>query len=446
VGVEQFFLENAWLGGETLTANVLVKVKDGTISGVVLGEPAPADAVRLNGAVLPGFANVHSHTFHRALRGYGEEPGSFWSWRDAMYRLAGSLDPSLYYELARAVYIEMVLSGYTSVGEFHYLHHQDGSQPYDNKNAMGEALVAAAKDAGIRIALLDTCYLAAGPGRAPEGVQERFSDGSVDSWAERALSRRFDGEVGVGFAIHSARAVGPKEMVRIGEVAKSEKAVLHVHVSEQPRENAEILGAYGVTPTQLLADAGVLGKKTTLVHATHLSEEDLDAIALDPSTVCLCPTTERALADGIGPAGELDRRGVPLCIGSDAHVVIDPFEESRAVELDERLATLRRGTFSTSSLLSSATTVGHRALGFQSVGAIEVGMRCDLVAITTGSVAMAGADEAALLSMILYAGSPHDVTDVVVSGRHVVKNGEHRGEQHPAQVLAKAIAKARCPL
>jgi cytosine/adenosine deaminase-related metal-dependent hydrolase len=195
--------EWAWLGGESATASVLLSVAAGRIAEVSAGVAAPAGAVRLPGLTVPGLVNAHSHAFHRVLRGRAQGPGSFWSWRDGMYEAAERLDPERYRTLARAVYAEMALAGITAVGEFHYLHHDPSGRPYANPNAMGHALVAAAADAGIRITLLDTCYLAGGPGEAVRGVQRRFSDGSADAWAARvaALSTwdsRAAGTVGAG--------------------------------------------------------------------------------------------------------------------------------------------------------------------------------------------------------------------------------------------------------
>ena len=340
---------------------------------------------------LPAFANCHSHTFHRALRGRmtGADlfrSRTFWDWRDQMYALAGALDPALMFDLAKATYGEMRLAGIGAVGEFHYLHHGPDGTPYDDANAMGEALIAAAREAGIRICLLDTCYLAAGFGKAPEGVQLRFSDGSAENWAARVgdLAARYAGadDVVIGAAIHSVRAVPRTELSIVADTLP--QAPLHVHVSEQPAENEECLAFTGLTPTALLAEAGVWTSRTTAVHATHLSSGDIHTMGEAAAFVCFCPTTERELADGTGPSVALRDAGARLTLGSDSNTVIDMFEEARAVEMNERLATGIRGAWSSSELGEAATVTGYESLGFASG---------DQIQLSTDSVRMAGAIE-----------------------------------------------------
>ncbi len=344
---------------------------------------------------VPGFANCHSHAFHRALRGRVSGADSFWSWRDQMYALAGALDPDLLFDLARATYAEMHLAGIRSVGEFHYLHHQLNGRPYDEPNAMGEALIAAAREADLRITLLDTCYLTAGFGRTVEGVQRRFNDVDADSWASRvqelATEHADDDDVVIGAAIHSVRAV-PRDQLAIVAAALP-NAPLHVHVSEQPAENAECAAATGLSPVALLADAGVWTPRTTAVHATHLTLEDIALIGSARSYVCFCPTTEAELADGIGPSVSLRDAGARLTLGSDSNTVIDMFAEARAVEMHERLSSGIRGAWTADQLWLAATTTGHESLGFVVADTIEV----------VDSVRTAGADE------LLWAATAADV-------------------------------------
>jgi formiminoglutamate deiminase len=287
--------------------------------------------------VFPGFVNAHSHVFHRLLRGWvPKRKGDFWSWREAMYEVAAGLDPDSYRKVAVAVYREMLAAGYTTVFEFHYLHHQPDGTPYEEPNVMAAALADAAVETGIRLTILDTCYLSAGFGLPPEGVQRRFSDGSAQAWLERVESWRPPTGVGWGAAIHSVRAVNPRQMESVLDWAGDRP--VHIHVSEQPVENRDCLNHYGRTPTRVLADVGALGPNTTAIHATHLGGGDVHLLASSGTTVAVCPTTERWLADGIGPTGELAAAGVPLAIGSDSQAVIDPFEEMRLLELHQRLA------------------------------------------------------------------------------------------------------------
>ncbi len=336
---------------------------------------------------LPAFANCHSHVFHRALRGrVTGDADSFWSWRDQMYAIADVLDPDLLFDLAKATYGEMRLAGIGAVGEFHYVHHSPDGTPYDDANAMGEALIAAAREAGIRIALLDTCYLAAGFDRAPEGVQRRFSDGDAGAWAARVadLAARHSGndDVVIGAAIHSVRAVPADQIETVAQALP--RAPLHVHVSEQPAENDECLAATGMTPVALLAEAGVWTARTTAVHATHLTVADIHRIGDAGAYACFCPTTERELADGIGPSVALREAGARLTLGSDSNTVIDMFGEARAVEMNERLASGIRGAWSADALMVAATVTGYESLGFNAG---------DQIQISTDSVRMAGATQ-----------------------------------------------------
>ncbi len=398
--------------------DVLVTIAGGRFASVEPSVAAPAEpAARLEGLTVPGLANGHSHAFHRALRGRTQRGrGTFWTWREQMYALAGRLDPDTYFALALATYREMVASGITSVGEFHYLHHGPDGRPYDDPNAMGRALVEAARQAGLRITLLDACYLSAGIGREPEGVQRRFSDGDSTRWAERVSLLDDDPTTRVGQAFHSLRAV-PRD-----QLSADPDRPLHVHLSEQRAENEECLSAYGRTPTELLADAGRLGPATTVVHATHLTDTDIELLGTSRTYVDFCPTTERDLGDGIGPSRRLHDAGARLTLGSDSHAVIDLFEEMRALEMHERLATEQRGHWSADELLLAGTSSGHRSLGWDDAGRIAVGQRADLVTLDTRSprTAGTGADS----QTAVFAAVAEDVVHVVVDGRVVARTGD----------------------
>ncbi|MDQ1541785.1 MAG: hypothetical protein QOH29_2511 [Actinomycetota bacterium] len=421
-----WWCEYAWLPTGRVAARTLITVAQGRIAGVDPDVDPPADAHRLAGLVIPGLANVHSHAFHRALRGRTQGgPGDFWSWREQMYAVADRLDPQTYLALARATYAEMALAGITCVGEFHYLHHQRGGAPYTDPNVMGQALIEAAAQAGVRLTLLDTCYLAGGFDQPLAGPQLRFGDLDAYQWAARAgaLSGPAD-RVRVGAAIHSVRAVPAHELAVVAQWAASRGVPLHFHLSEQVAENAACLARHGVTPTRLLADSGALASTSVAVHGTHLTDDDVALLGASSTGVCFCPSTERDLADGIGPAGALRAAGSPLTLGSDGQSVIDLFEEARGLELDERLATHRRGTFDAAALLGAATVAGHRALGWPDAGELAVGMRADLVAVDLESVRTAGSGATA--ATVVFAATAADVTDVVVDGEVVVANRRHR--------------------
>ncbi|NJQ02741.1 formimidoylglutamate deiminase [Streptomyces zingiberis] len=450
----------------------VVTGEDGRITEVTPGVPAPPPGAEpLRGLTLPGLADAHSHAFHRALRGRtqsgggpggpgggaeasgggaararpGGAPGSFWAWREVMYAAAARLTPDGYHALARAVYAEMALAGITCVGEFHYLHHAPGGVRYADPNAMGEALIAAAAEAGIRITLLDTAYLSAGLGSGSggeplEGPQLRFGDGTAEAWAERAAALKPAAHARIGAAVHSVRAVPAAGLPVVAAWARKRGAPLHVHLSEQPAENEACLGAHGRTPTRLLADHGVLGPGTTAVHATHLTDADIALLGGGRTGVCVCPTTERDLADGIGPAARLRDAGSPLSLGSDSHAVIDLLEEARALELDERLGSRTRGHWTAAGLLTAATATGHAALGWPEAGRIAPGALADLTTVALDSVRTAGPPPALAAETAVFAATAADIRHTVVAGRPVVRDGVHRLVEDVPAALARSIA------
>lgn len=433
-GVPQcvFHCELAWLGGDEPAANVRLDVRDGRISGIEIGVDRPPGAIALAGITIPGLANAHSHAFHRAMRSRTQVgQGTFWTWRDDMYRVAGALDPDGYHRLARAVFAEMVLAGVTCVGEFHYVHHHPDGTPYADANAMGAAVVAAAADAGLRLTLLDTCYLGAGletDGTVlpPRPEQRRFSDGTAEAWARRVDDLGDSASLRIGAAVHSVRAVDAASITTVAAWAAEHDRPLHAHVSEQPAENDQCLAAHGISPIALLQSCGALSPTFSAVHATHADDTDVALLAAAGSSVCMCPTTERDLADGIAPTDRFRHDGVPITLGSDSHAVVDLFEEARAVELDERLATGVRGNHRVRELMRAATADGHRSLGWPDAGRIEVGALADLTTVSLSSVRTTGTLAEHALAAVVFAATAADVTDVVVGGELVVRDGRHR--------------------
>ncbi len=437
----RFHAERAWLGGDDPTTDVLIEVTGDRISAVTSGVPAPADAVALTGLTMPGLANTHSHVFHRAVRGHAQSGvADFWAWRDVMYGVADVLDPDALYDLARATYAEMALAGVTSVGEFHYLHHDREGSRYADPNALGRAVVTAAHDAGLRLTLLDTCYLQADvAGKPLTGTQRRFDDGTWQDWAGRVDQLADTDRLRVGAAIHSVRAVPPEAMTGVARYARERGMPLHAHLSEQPAENAACLDRYQVTPTALLHRCRALGPGTTAVHATHLTDGDIGLLGGTGTSVSMCCTTERDLADGVGPAVRLAAAGSPLCVGSDAHSAIDLWEEVRAIELDERLVSGRRGHLPVPVLAQALTGHGAASLGWDA-GRIEPGALADLVTVALDSVRTAGARSGDALAHVLFAATAADVTHVIVGGEIVVRDGTHQRLADVGAELERAVA------
>ncbi len=409
--------DQAWLGRSA--QDVLIEVVDGRIRAVTEDVPAPAQAVQLRGWTIPGLANVHSHAFQRFLQGTTESGGGdFWEWRHQMYRAAENLEPARYFDAAREVFREMLEAGITAVGEFHYLH------AFGNK--LGEELIRAAAREGIRITLLDACYLRGGmDGRPLEGVQQSFSDGDADRWAQRMDSldaglepRTLAGRDGVriGAAIHSVRAVDPHSMRTVAEWARKRRAPLHIHLAEQPAEVEECLAVEGCTPTQLLDREGILGPDLTAVHAIHVDARDSFLLGANKVSVCACPTTERDLGDRVGPLRSLADDGSVLCVGSDSNAVIDILEEARGMELDQRRATGRRVLHQPEELFRAATIDGMRALGWEG-GELKPGMLADFITIHQERFERR---RGVALGYVIFGCSARDVTNVVVGGTTVV--------------------------
>jgi formiminoglutamate deiminase len=402
-GTGAWHAEQAWLGRHA--ENVLIEVEGGRIKTITEGVATPTNAVVLKGWTVPGFANVHSHAFQRLLRGEVESGGGdFWEWRRRMYDYT-DWDPADYFNHARLVFREMLQAGITAVGEFHYLH--------AHGNELGEALIDAARQEGIRITLIDACYLRGGlDGRPLDDAQLTFSDGDADRWARRMDDLKEDDGVRIGAAIHSVRAVDPESMRIVATYARERRMPLHIHLAEQPAEVDECMSVEGCTPAQLLDREGILGPDLTAVHAIHVNDQDIELLARNRACVCACPTTERDLGDRVGPMRALTAAGCTLALGSDSNVVIDILEEARAVELDQRRATGRRALHQPEDLMRAATAAGMQALGWDS-GDLKPGMLADFITVDQPSGAMWRELNPGYL---IYGLSGCDVTNVVVGG------------------------------
>ncbi|MBG6214914.1 formiminoglutamate deiminase [Cryobacterium sp. CAN_C3] len=434
-----FWCESLLIDGIAVAGVRLEVDAAGNIARVQPRTACEAADIRL-GTVMPGFGNAHSHAFHRALRGQTHgEGGDFWLWRERMFRVAARLDPSTYQSLATAVFAEMLVSGYTAVGEFHYLHHRSDGEPYEPVHAMELALAAAARTVGIRLVLLDTVYLQGGIGRELAPEQRAFGDSSAAGWLARwqSLRSQLAGEdlVTLGAALHSVRAVTPDAMREVLDGLPPE-IPLHIHLSEQPQENADCLAAYGLTPAGLLDSLGALAPRLSVVHATHLSDDDRKLLGDAGVSVVMCPTTEADLGDGIGPALALAAAGSSIALGSDQNAVIDPFLEMRGLEMGERLASLKRGRFAPAALLGAATVAGYAALGLGR-HRLQPGDPCDLVEISTTGVRTAGS----VPGQLPLTATASDVLRVIVGGRLVAECGDLAGGAHPAALMTEALAR-----
>lgn len=389
--------------------------------------------------VLPGLASAHSHAFQRAIRGRTHaraDGATFWSWRALMYRFASRLDPDSAYALARFAYAELARHGVTAVGEFHYVHHQPDGTPYDDRTVLADVTIRAARDAGLRITLLRVLYARAGAHRPPEPEQRRFCDPSI----ERALSDvdtltlRHAGDplVRIGVAPHSVRAV-PKEWLAEAARFASERALpFHVHVAEQRRELRECLAEHGLRPIELLAELGAIDARFVGVHATHLRPHE--ARLLRGAFVCVCRTTERDLGDGAPDLVSLRDAGARFCVGTDSHALSDPFEELRAVELDERVRReARQVAFDGAELLRIGSTEGYAAIGFDGLE------REDRVVLDANDVALEGAGGDA--DAVIFAGSGRAVREVEVAEERIVDGGVPRGIDRAREAFRRTVAR-----
>lgn len=430
-------------GSALIAESVRLETQGGVISRMAAGtSPEEGDRL-LKGVVFPAASNAHSHAFHRILRGRTHDGrGDFWLWREHMYKSAGELTPHSYEQLATAVFTEMVVAGFSSVAEFHYVHHQPDGRPYPQPHAMELALARAAGAAGIRLTLLDTLYLAGGINTPLSTEQARFGDADAQDWLDRlaslrtAIAREFDPwMVAVGAALHSVRGVPEDALKTVAEQLPTDLP-LHIHLSEQEAENRACLQEYGVTPTGLLARHGLLSRRLSVVHATHLTQEDVGLLGAAQTTVVMCPSTEADLADGIGPARALSDAGAVVALGTDQHAVIDPWVEMRLLESGERLDSGERGRFSPNELRYAATQGAAASMATPiTPAALTVGAVCDLMAIDPDSVRTAGSKPLQLA----FSATASDVTDVVINGELVASRGIHQRLGDPGQLLTAAL-------
>jgi len=440
-------------GGEVLEGAAL-SVVDGAVVGV--GEPEiGCQWVRLRGrAILPGLVSAHSHSFQRAIRGRTEArlpgKGDFWAWREAMYRVAAIVDPEDVYAIARQAFHEMARAGVTAVGEFHYLQRDPNGRSYEDPDLLAKQVMRAAREVGIRIVLLRCAYARGGHGEPPGPAQRRFVDEASDD-ALQSVERleafvAGDAAAGVGLAPHSVRACPADWIAPLATAARLRGWPLHVHLAEQPAEVEQCRAEHGVTPPVLLERLEALHRGTTVVHAIHLTVEDVLCLGRAQATVCACPTTERDLGDGIVPADRLLEAGCSLALGSDSNVQIDLLEEARALEGHLRLERLTRGVLAAGAgsgnddlarrLYGAASAGGMRSLGL-SGGALAVGEQADFLVVDLEESSIAGASDEDLLSTVVFSAARTAVREVFVAGEPVILGGASANSHPPGDEIAR---------
>jgi formimidoylglutamate deiminase len=414
-------------------------------SGQFLESPKTADAsstrvIDLPGkALLPGLVNVHSHSFQRLIRGKSESRivsgKDFWSWRGTMYHAASQLDPQDVYDVARMAFLEMVLAGTTTVGEFHYLHNAPNGQPYDDPNLLSKQVIAAAQSVGIRIVLLRTAYLRSGYELPLDPGQIRFFE-STRAFLENMSSlisecSKASSEVRFGVAPHSIRAVPLHDLKEIAAWSRENHLPLHMHVAEQIAENTACKREYGLTPVALFSKERLLGRDFTAVHAIHINSDEIAMLADANATICSCPTTERNLGDGIIAADRVMAAGIRVALGSDSQAQIDPLEDARELDYHLRLEQQERAILDqiaaktlASRLFDCATLHGARALALPG-GGITPGSFADFFTVDLNDVSVAGHTGDDLLPMIVFSLNRSAICDVVVNGGFIIRDQQH---------------------
>ena len=436
------FLADGW------DHDTLVTVSDrGLITGIERGGGKPGEqAEHVGGIVVPGMPNAHSHAFQRAMAGDTEyrlsARDSFWTWRQSMYSLANRLSPEQLQIVATQLYVEMLKAGYTSVAEFHYLHRQRDGQHYQGANPLWDAVRGAAEATGIGLTFLPTLYQTSDFGAQPlKPEQARFqfdTDLFLRAVESQVQADRRDGNSTqrTGVAFHSLRAVPLPELQRAAASLKQIDASmpLHIHIAEQLLEVESCKRASGLRPIELLMQTGLVDKHWCLVHATHATPQEIKRVAGSGASVCVSISTEANLGDGFFDAVRFLHNGGRLCVGSDSQSTVNPAEELRWLEYQQRLRKKRRGVLATKReshvgtvLWRAAALAGAQALG-QPVGELAVGRRADWLVLDAAHPALAGGAEATILDRLLYAGGDKAIRDVMVGGRWVIRDGRHAAD------------------
>ena len=443
---ERALLPNGWANDVRLEVSA-----EGLLTKVEANASAEG-AERLRGPVLAGMPNLHSHAFQRAMAGLAEVAGnpndSFWTWRDLMYRMVGKISPEQLQVIAQQLYIEMLKAGYTSVAEFHYVHHDVSGKPYADRTELSRQISQAAASSGIGLTLLPVLYTHSGfGGQAPNEGQRRFINSTeqyLDLQAQLKPILAAQTAQQLGLCFHSLRAVTPQQINDV--LAASDKACpVHIHIAEQQKEVEDCLAWSGKRPLQWLYDNVEVDERWCLVHATHADADEVARMAKSRAIAGLCLTTEANLGDGIFPAVDFLAQGGRMGIGSDSHVSLSVVEELRWLEYGQRLRDQRRNRLYRSdqpmvgrTLFDAALDGGAQALG-QPIGRLEVGKRADWIVLDGNDPYLATATEDGILNRWLFAGGDRQVRDVLVNGKWVVRDGHHAGEEESSRAFTKVL-------
>ncbi len=447
--LRSLYADNMWLDGRWQGGTRIDLGADAAIAQMTTGAPG-ADCERLGAWVLPGMSNAHSHAFQRAMAGLAErrqrDHDSFWTWREVMYAFAERIGPDELRSIASQVYVEMLKAGYTRVCEFHYLHRRPDGGDYDDSAAMSLALVEAARDAGIGLTLLPVLYLTGGfDGRDLGPRQKRFGL-SVDAWlglVER-LRDLSDPALSVGMALHSLRAVPPDALRQVLASELARDLPVHIHIAEQLGEVQDCLALRNARPVEWLLDHAEVDARWCLVHATHVNEDEIKAMAATGATVGLCPTTEANLGDGLFPLGPYLAASGSIAIGSDSNVSVSPVEELRWLEYGQRLVTGKRH-IAVDSHGSVGETLWDRALkgGRKAAGQpadLGRGTAADLIVLDGNAPELVGHGANTVLDSFIFAGNRPLVRDVMAGGHWRVRDFHHEGEERIAMAYRKTLA------
>lgn len=437
--------------------SVLIEVEgEGNIASVVPGSTGEG-AERIRGIVLPGMIDLHSHAFQRGLAGLTQrlagEEASFWGWRERMYDFAARLTPEDLRAIAAQLQVELLKGGYTTVVEFHYLHHQPDGSPYDEPAAMALALHEAALETGMALTVLPAVYMQAGVGGGPlEGPQRRFAL-DPEGWGRmiEALEKAFadDPNRRLGLAVHSVRAVPQPAIAEAVAAARAKGGFMpvHIHLAEQPREVRDCLERFGKRPLDVLREVAEPGHEWCLVHGTHLTPEELRRVAAAQAVIGLCPTTEADLGDGVFPLADHLEAGGQFGIGSDSNVATSAPWELRLLEYGQRLTHLRRTVAATAGephvgqlLWCRALAGGAKAAG-RPVGRLAPGFRADLVVLDASHPSLEHKAGGLALDALLFAPGAGAVSDVMVGGLWCVRGGRHAAEASIARAYGRALGR-----